>query len=129
MVNANTKGREAENRLATYLHVNGYEAELLRLGGVNDPGDLWVPVVNTRIEVKNHTNTQSAINEAGKDVRLLDERYPLSRNIAVVVRTGRGVEDWYAIRRVGAVFPPLQGSQAYMFGSSIDLARNADNAT
>lgn len=123
MVNANVKGRYAENRLSTFLTVNGYENELLRLQGVNDPGDLWVPDVNTRIEVKDHKSVQEAINAAIKDVRLLDERFPLSRNMAVVVRTGRGVEDWYCVRRVGAVFPPRQGSEAYMFGSSIDLAR------
>lgn len=123
MVNANIKGREAENRLATWFTVNGYDVELLRLQGIHDPGDLWVPHENSRIELKNHANIQSAINEAIKDVRKLDERFPLSKNYAVVARPGKGPADWYCIRRLGAVFPPKDGSDGAQYGDPIDLAR------
>lgn len=123
MVNANRKGREGENRLTTFLLMSGYEVELLRLQGVNDPGDLWVPKLDTRIEMKNHTNIQSALNEAINDVKKLDERFPLSKNYAVVARAGKAVQDWYAVRRVGATWPPLIGSELALFGESIDVAR------
>lgn len=123
MVNANRKGREGENRLTTFLLMSGYEVELLRLQGINDPGDLWIPHLDTRIEMKNHANIQSALNEAIKDVEKLDARFPLSKNYAVVARVGKGVQDWYAVRRVGATWPPLEGSELMLYGESIDAAR------
>lgn len=123
MVNANRKGRNGENRLMTFLLMGGYEVELLRLQGVNDPGDLWLPKVDSRIEMKNHTNIQSALNEAINDVKKLDERFPLSKNYAVVARPAQGVSDWYAVRRVGATWPPLPDSELMLYGESIDVAR------
>lgn len=108
MVNANVKGREAENRLSTWFTVHGYPNELLRLQGLNDPGDLWLPYEDTRIEVKNHRNVLSAINEAIHDVDKLDERFPLSQNFAVVARPGKSCEDWYVVRRVGSQWLPRE---------------------
>lgn len=107
MVNSNRKGRSAENRLRDWLHVHGYEVELLRLQGTHDPGDLWLPHLDTRIEVKNHVNVLSAINEAVHDVDKLDERFPLSNNYAVVARPGQPPANWYVVRRVGSMWPSL----------------------
>ncbi len=115
MVNSNVKGREAENRLATFFTVRGYECELLRLQGLNDPGDLWVPELDSRLEIKNHKNVLTAINEAIHDVELLDIRFPLSKNYAVVARPGKPPADWYVVRRVGSQWPAKVGSPAYMF--------------
>lgn len=89
-----------------WFRVHGYEVELLRLQGVNDPGDLWLPHLDTRIEVKNHVNVLSAINQAIHDVDALDERFPLSRNFAVVARPGKPPADWYVVRRVASQWPP-----------------------
>lgn len=123
MTNANRKGRDAENRLRDWFSVNGYDVELLRLQGVHDPGDLWLPHENARIEVKNHRQVLTAINEAIHDVEKLDVRFPLSKNFAVVARPGQSPGDWYVVRRVGATWPPQVGSPAYMFGESDDVAR------
>jgi hypothetical protein len=125
MVNVNRKGRDGENRLQTFLTMSGYEVELLRLQGINDPGDLWVPEVDTRIQMKNHANIQSALNEAIKNVTQLDERFPLSKNYAVAARVGKGVQDWYAVRRVGAVWPPKPDSEIFRYGATIDAARTS----
>lgn len=121
MVNTHRKGRLSENRLRDYFAVNGYEVELLRLQGAADPGDLWLPYEDTRIEIKDHARMIDAINQAIHDVDKLDERFPLSKNYAVVKRPGKPPADWYAIRRVGAVWPAKQGSPAYMFGQPAEV--------
>lgn len=118
MVNSNVKGREAENRLYTFFTLRGYECELLRLQGLNDPGDLWVPSEDSRIEIKNHKNVLSAINEAIHDVELLDARFPLSKNYAVVTRPGQPPENWYVVRRCGSQWPVKPGSPADMFAGN-----------
>jgi|SRR5215510_11538707 len=123
MVNSYVKGREAENRLQTFFTMRGYEAELLRLQGLNDPGDLWVPELDTRIQLKNHKNVLSAINEAIHGVADLDLRFPLSRNFAVVARPGKPPEDWYVVRAVGAQWPAKPGSPAFMFSEDRALPR------
>lgn len=115
MVNANRKGREAENRLATWFTVHGYPNELIRLQGVNDAGDMWLPYIDTRVEVKNHVAVLSAINEAIKDVYRLDERFPLSKNRAVVARPGQPVNKWYVVTTVEKMWPPL-GSGTWKLG-------------
>jgi len=106
MVNSNRKGREAENRLSTWFTVHGYPNELLRLQGLNDPGDLWLPYEDSRIELKNHANVLSAINEAIHDVDKLDARFPLSKNFAVVARPGQPPGKWYVVRTVDQMWPP-----------------------
>lgn len=116
MVNSHRKGREAENRLRDYFTVSGYDVEILRLQGLNDPGDLWLPFEDSRIEVKDHTRILDAINEAIHDVDKLDTRFPLSKNFAVVKRPGKPPADWYVVRRVGSTWPAKVGSPAYMFG-------------
>lgn len=105
MVNANRKGREAENRLRTYYNVHGYDAELLRLAGTEDRGDLWLPETNHRIEVKNHRNVLNGMNEAVKDVDKLVERFPLNFNVGVVARPGQPTAEWYVVSRVRHVWP------------------------
>jgi hypothetical protein len=109
MVNANRKGREAENRLSTWFRVHGYPNELIRLQGANEAGDLWLPYEDSRIEIKNHAAVLSAINEAIHDVDLLDQRFPMSKNFAVVARPGMSCQDWYVVRRVGAQWPSRIG--------------------
>jgi hypothetical protein len=116
MVNANKKGREAENRLATWFTVHGYPNELIRLQGVNDAGDMWLPYIDTRVEVKNHVAVLSAINEAIKDVYRLDERFPLSHNRAVVARPGQPVNKWYVVTTVEKMWPPLPENGGWVRG-------------
>lgn len=115
MVNSNRKGREGENRLMTFFTVRGYEAELLRLQGINDPGDLWIPELDTRVQMKNHANMLSALAEGMRNVEKLDERFPLSQNFVVVARPGRSPADWYAVRRAGAVWPAKADSEYARF--------------
>jgi hypothetical protein len=105
MPNPNVKGREAENRLSTWFTVHGYPNELIRLQGTNDAGDLWLPYEDSRVEVKNHRLVLQAINEAIHDVARLDERFPLSKNFAVVARPGKSPIDWYVVRTVGSQWP------------------------
>jgi hypothetical protein len=105
MPNPNTKGRRAENALSTWFTVHGYPNELIRLQGVNDAGDLWLPYEDSRVEVKNHALVLSAINEAINDVAKLDQRFPLSKNYAVVARPGKSCIDWYVVRSVGSQWP------------------------
>lgn len=107
MVNAHRKGREYENRLATFLRVNGYEAELLRLAGEVDRGDLWVPSQNQRIEVKAHSKVLNGINEAMKDVQKLNAAFPTDTNWGVIWRPGKPTGEWYAVRQVKDVWPDL----------------------
>ena len=116
MVNANTKGREAENRASTWFKVHGYPNELIRLQGVNDAGDMWLPYIDTRVEIKNHAAVLSAINEAIKDVYRLDERFPLSKNRAVVARPGQPVNKWYVVTTVEKMWPPLPESGGWVLG-------------
>ena len=105
MVNANRKGREAENRVSTWFTVHGYSNELIRLQGVNDAGDMWLPYEDTRVEIKNQRNIVSALNEAVHDLDLLDERFPLSQNWGIVARPGQPVNKWYVVRTVEQMWP------------------------
>lgn len=117
MVNANKKGREAENRASTWFTVHGYPNELIRLQGVNDAGDMWLPYIDTRVEIKNHVAVLSAINEAIKDVYRLDERFPLSKNRAVVARPGQPVNKWYVVTTVEREWPPLPENGGWVLGN------------
>jgi hypothetical protein len=104
MVNANVKGARAENAVVDYLHVCGHEAERLRLAGTYDRGDLWVPSLNHRLEVKNHANILNALSEGTKDVEKLVALFPDATNAAVIARPGKGVRDWYYVRLMSHVF-------------------------
>ena len=110
MVNANIKGRAAENQLATYLRVNGYEAELLRLAGEVDRGDLWVPQTAHRVEVKSHAKITDVLNLGVLDVRKLNANFPHDTNVLVVRRPGQPTKNWYVVREVQDVWPMLEGS-------------------
>ena len=109
MVHAHKKGREYENRLATYMRVNGYEAELLRLAGEKDRGDLWIPHQHQRIELKAHDNITSGLNEAMKDIVKLNALFPNDENWGVVRRPGQPTGKWYAVRVVEDVWPDVSG--------------------
>jgi hypothetical protein len=108
MVNANKKGREAENRTATFLRVRGWDCELVRLAGLEDRGDIWVPPAHTeiakRLEVKNHASIVTALNEAMKDVVKLNALFPHEECWGVVARPGKSVAEWYAVRQMKDVF-------------------------
>jgi hypothetical protein len=108
MVNANKKGREAENRVATFLRIRGWDAELVRLAGTLDRGDLWVPPqydeISKRLEVKNHASIVNALNEATRDVAKLAQLFPNEQCWGVVARPGKAVGEWYAVRQMKDVF-------------------------
>ncbi len=125
MVNANRKGRDAENRLATFLRVRGWKTELPRLAGTDDRGDLWLPplvrfiepekrrgdgmheVPGQRVEVKAHDNIVSGLNEAMKDVDKLRKLFPDDDCWGVIRRPGQPTGEWYAVKRVKDVWPDL----------------------
>jgi hypothetical protein len=105
MVNANRKGREAENRLSTWFAVHGYPNELVRLAGINDRGDLWLPYEHDRISVKNHANMLAAMSEAIRDLEGLSVRCPDDRCHAVIARPGLPANKWYVVRTVERAWP------------------------
>lgn len=105
MVNANTKGRNAENRLSTWFTVHGYPNELIRLQGINNAGDLWLPYEHARVEIKNHANILNAINEATHEIDRLRTVFPDDACWAVTARAGLPPERWYATRLVEHVWP------------------------
>lgn len=107
-LNSNKKGREAENRVATFLRVRGWECELVRLAGTIDRGDIWTPPQHLetahRLEVKNHANIVTALNEACRDVVKLNVLFPHETCLGVVARPGKSVSEWYAVRQMKDVF-------------------------
>jgi hypothetical protein len=108
MVNANKKGREAENRLSTWFSVHGYPNELVRLAGINDRGDLWLPYTNDRIQVKNHAAMLSALADGVRDLPGLEERCPDDRCHVVIARPGQPANKWYVVRTVEQMWPPVR---------------------
>jgi hypothetical protein len=106
MVNANRKGRDAENRLSTWFSVHGYPNELVRLAGINDRGDLWLPYEHERLSIKNHANMLSGIAEAIRDLDGLRERCTGDQCYAVVARPGQPPGKWYVVETVENAWPP-----------------------
>lgn len=106
MVNAHKKGREAENRASTWFTVHGYPNELVRLQGINDAGDIWLPYEHSRLQVKNHVALLSAIADG---VRYLDDlkgRHPRDECLVVAARPGMPVNKWYVVQTVEQRWPP-----------------------
>lgn len=107
---ASVKGHRGERDVVTYLHVCGHPAERLRLSGVVNRGDLWVPSMNHRLEVKNYADTYTAISMGALQADKLQRLCPDETVAAIVARRGKGVGDWYYVRLVKHVFgepPPV----------------------
>jgi hypothetical protein len=108
MVNSNRKGREAENRLSTWFTVHGYPNELIRLQGINDAGDLWLPYQYARLSIKNHAMMLSAMAEAVRELPELELRFPRDKCHAVIARPGQPANKWYVVRTVEQMWPPRE---------------------
>jgi hypothetical protein len=114
MVNANTKGANAERAVRDYLRVCGYGAERLRTAGTFDRGDLIVfdktgRVLPHRLEIKDHRDLLGGLSQAVRDLDLLVAQKDIEEVCAAVVkRPGQSVRDWYYVRKVSHVFglPP-----------------------
>ena len=108
MVNANDKGNRGENAVCTYLNVLGLSAERLRLAGVQDKGDIWVPSfgVPHRLQVKNVAmkNLQPTMSEVVRYLDELSSRFPTDVCAGVIAREAKSVKDWYYVRTMGQVF-------------------------
>ena len=107
------KGTDAEVKLLAWLHANGHgEAVRNPPAGTKDVGDLrcmtqqdpawdasWMsPVV---IEVKNHANLATAINDGLAELDAEMVNAGTSHGVLVVKRRGKGDPgEWLAIRKV-----------------------------
>src|SRR6188474_1080342 len=97
MVNAHTKGNAAENRFSTWLKVHGHENERLRLAGINDRGDIWVPAMRERLQVKNQANMLTAISQA---TLFCAQRHLVEgdqRWLGIIARPGMPPGRWYVV--------------------------------
>lgn len=109
---ASNKGNQGERDLQTYLDINGYKSERLRVSGEVGGADLWVPSMLTRIEVKNHRSIAEGCVSAAIGASYMQLRYPDEDCVGVVARSGSPVSGWLLVRLVRDVFPPTIGIDA-----------------
>ena len=99
------KGTDAEVKLLAWLHQNNRPTAVRNPpAGTKDVGDLTVwlgPVRRCVIEVKNHANLATAINDGLAELDAEMVNAGTSHGVLVVKRRGKGDPgEWLAIRRV-----------------------------
>lgn len=106
MVNAHHKGARAENDVITYLRLLNYEGERLRLAGVHDRGDIWIPSERMRLEIKNHLlkNLPGTMAELTVDLEKLRKLFPNDLNLGVIARPAKPVGEWWVVRQMKDYF-------------------------